>query len=151
MLRTIKFLTLLWFFGTAFDIPVEAGEILNHLINSCSQGLAVTEELAERYRRIDFPDDPTTKCVLRCMALTLGVYDDKNGIHMGNTWLMFRGERTSPADEKEFAEQHYRCIERNLNRVARRDYCGRVYGTYLCYREEFQALVHKMRRLSGLV
>lgn len=104
----------------------------------------------ERYRTGDFPDDGDTKCVMRCIALNLGVYDDLNGIHMHDTWQMFRGGRAA-SEEKAFADQHKKCISQQTKNVPADDYCGRVYAVYQCYKDEYHALLKNIRQGAAKV
>ncbi|XP_058443511.1 general odorant-binding protein 99b-like [Malaya genurostris] len=128
---------------------IEASEKMNQLIEICTAGLDLPPDMIQRYRKTDFPDDPATKCMLRCIGLNLGVYDDLNGVHMHDTWLMFRDGREDASEEKSFADRHYRCIEKELAQVREHDYCGRVYAVYQCYKDEFQTLMRKLRNDAG--
>ncbi|XP_055605952.1 general odorant-binding protein 99a-like [Uranotaenia lowii] len=146
-MKGVQIFGILFLGGLLLVQRTDASKKLNQLIDVCRKGLNVTEEMASAYRRVEFPDDSTTKCVLRCMALNLGVYDDLSGIHMAATWQMFADGR-GPREEKQFAESHFSCIRRNQASVAADDYCGRVWAAYLCYRDEFQALMKKQQKAA---
>ncbi|KXJ77350.1 general odorant-binding protein 99b-like [Aedes albopictus] len=144
-MKAAQVLSRLMIIGVLLTVPANAGELLNRLITVCTQGQNPSAELVQRYRNGQFPDDRNTHCMMRCIALNLGVYDDLNGIHLHDTWLMFRGGR--PASyEKAFAEQHRKCIVHQTSSVPEEDYCGRVYAIYQCYKDEFEALLENIRR-----
>ncbi|XP_062534453.1 general odorant-binding protein 99b-like [Armigeres subalbatus] len=141
----VRYLRFVLIIGMLLTIPVNAGEILNRLIAVCTQGQNSSAELVERYKNGDFPDDHNTHCMMRCVALNFGVYDDLNGIHMHDTWLMFRAGR-SAAQEKSFADQHHKCIAQQTKAFPSDDYCGRVFAIYQCYKEEFQTMLKNIRK-----
>ncbi|XP_058828414.1 general odorant-binding protein 99b-like [Topomyia yanbarensis] len=148
MINLVQITKLLVISGLLLTAPIQANEKLNRLIEVCSTGLDVSQDQIKRYRKVDFPDDTATKCMLRCIGLNLGVYDDLSGVHMHDTWLMFR-EGRNDSDERAFADQHYRCIGGQLARVPENDYCGRVYAVYQCYKDEFETLMRKLGNSSG--
>ncbi|EAT36183.1 AAEL011730-PA [Aedes aegypti] len=144
-MKAVRFLILLVIIGVFHTIPADAGQLLNKLITVCTQGQNPPADLVQRYRNGEFPNDRNTHCMMRCIALNLGVYDDLNGIHMHDTWQMFRRGRPA-SHEKAFAEQHRQCITQQTKDVPLDDYCGRVYAVYQCYKDEYEALLRNVRQ-----
>ncbi|KAL1374956.1 hypothetical protein pipiens_004782 [Culex pipiens pipiens] len=140
MIRTVSTAVFLLFGAAVLAGPAGFNpERLGRLIKVCTKGANVTRELVEGYKRLEFPADPVTKCVMRCIGLNMGVYDDLTGVHMDATWQMFRSGRTD-LEKKAYVDEHLGCIRGNLKSLADDAYCERVYGSYLCYKEEFERL-----------
>ncbi|XP_065078209.1 general odorant-binding protein 99b-like [Ochlerotatus camptorhynchus] len=147
-MKPVQVLGLLVIVAVFLAAPANAGELVNRLISVCTHDQKPSAELLERYKNGDFPDDRDSKCVMRCIGLNLGVYDDINGVHMHDTWQMFRQGRAA-TEEKAFADQHNKCIKQQTKNVPADDYCGQVYAVFQCYKDEYLALLTNIRKAAA--
>uniref|UniRef100_A0A182Q2G8 Uncharacterized protein n=1 Tax=Anopheles farauti TaxID=69004 RepID=A0A182Q2G8_9DIPT len=103
------------------------------LIESCNDSVqGMTEDHKARYRANEYPDDPVTHCFVRCIGMTLNLYDDKEGADLHANW-----ERLGKTvDEAEFVAMRRACLdERNVEMIE--DPCDRAYGAFQCLKEDY--------------
>uniref|UniRef100_A0A182MGZ4 Uncharacterized protein n=1 Tax=Anopheles culicifacies TaxID=139723 RepID=A0A182MGZ4_9DIPT len=112
---------------------VKATDDIGSLIESCSKTVqGMTEELKAGYRTNAFPDDPVTHCFVRCLGLTLNLYDDDKGVDLPANW-----EHLGKVDdEAQFIAKHRACLDdRNLETID--NPCDRAYSAFQCLKEEY--------------
>ncbi|XP_049290642.1 general odorant-binding protein 99b-like [Anopheles funestus] len=112
---------------------VRATDDIESLIDSCSKVVeGMTEDLKARYRANAFPDDPVTHCFVRCLGLTLNLYDDEEGVDLHANWE-YLGKVD---DEIEFIAKHRDCLD-NRNLALIDNPCDRAYSAFQCLKEEY--------------
>ncbi|XP_052891081.1 general odorant-binding protein 99b-like [Anopheles moucheti] len=112
---------------------ISAADDIESLIESCSKIVqGMTEDLKTEYRMNAFPDDPVTHCFVRCLGLTLNLYDDDEGINLHANW-----EHLGRADDEiQFITTHRACLDdRNLETID--NPCDRAYSAFQCLKEEY--------------
>uniref|UniRef100_A0A182NDI7 Uncharacterized protein n=1 Tax=Anopheles dirus TaxID=7168 RepID=A0A182NDI7_9DIPT len=110
-----------------------AAEDIDYLIQSCNDSVqGITEDHKARYRLNEFPDDPVTHCFVRCIGMTLSLYDDEKGADLHANWEHLG----KVVDEAEFVTAHRACLdERNLETIE--DPCDRAYVAFQCLKKEY--------------
>uniref|UniRef100_A0AAG5D0G1 Uncharacterized protein n=1 Tax=Anopheles atroparvus TaxID=41427 RepID=A0AAG5D0G1_ANOAO len=103
------------------------------LIESCGEAVqGLTNDLKAQYRANEFPDDPVTHCFVRCLGLTLKLYDDEQGPDLHANW-----EHLGSVDEEaEFVTQHRLCLD-ELDLEAVEGQCEKAYSVFQCFKNEY--------------
>ncbi|XP_052863381.1 general odorant-binding protein 99a-like [Anopheles cruzii] len=129
--------------------PASYSEFLEVLLD-CFNTLRIPLQRFPAYLAGLFPEDAETKCLLRCVAIKLGVYSDETGADLERHCLQFGLGECCDA----FAQRHALCLQQNS--VPCPDRCTAAYKQELCFQEpmakymdfhfnDFVAQMHKVK------
>uniref|UniRef100_A0A182QAN1 Odorant-binding protein 11 n=1 Tax=Anopheles farauti TaxID=69004 RepID=A0A182QAN1_9DIPT len=108
--------------------PASFLEVLE-IVLDCFNTLRIPLQRFPSYLSGVFPEDPETKCFLRCVAIKLGVYCDENGADLDRHCIQFGlGECC-----ENFANRHLVCLQQNS--IPCPDRCTAAYKQELCFQE----------------
>ncbi|XP_052870985.1 general odorant-binding protein 45-like, partial [Anopheles cruzii] len=111
-------------------------------LHDCMQYLQVPPSRYEEYSALNFPNDPQTKCLVRCVGLNLRWWNDTTGVHTPVIANFFRPDPTDVHYERATKE----CVEHRLKPTfgnpSPQDCCCRAYNTFVCYLENYGNLVY---------
>ncbi|XP_058129337.1 uncharacterized protein LOC131284194 [Anopheles ziemanni] len=119
---------------------------LVEIVLDCFNTLRIPLHRFPSYLTGIFPDDPETKCFLRCMAIKLGVYCDETGADLDRHCLQFGlGECCD-----NFVNRHLTCLQQNSGPCP--DRCTAAYKQELCFQEPIaKYLDYHFQQLVGLL
>ncbi|XP_058065125.1 general odorant-binding protein 45-like, partial [Anopheles bellator] len=111
-------------------------------LRDCMQYLQVPPSRCEQYLALNFPNDPQTMCLVRCVGLNLRWWNDTTGVHTSVIANFFRPD---PSDVQ-YERATQQCVDRRLNPTTAnpslQDCCCRAYNTFVCYLENYGTLVY---------
>ncbi|XP_055586223.1 general odorant-binding protein 99b-like [Uranotaenia lowii] len=76
---------------------------------------------------LDFPDDGSAKCMVKCIMNRMGLFNEKRGAHVGR--LVRQMKFASSSSTKEIRDEIQSCADRDLEQE---DGCDRAYALYQC-------------------
>ncbi|XP_035897326.1 uncharacterized protein LOC118505522 [Anopheles stephensi] len=125
--------------------PASFLELLE-IVLDCFNTLRIPLQRFPSYMSGIFPDDPETKCFLRCVAIKLGVYCDEAGADLDRHCVQFGlGECC-----ENFANRHLVCLQQNS--IPCPDRCTAAYKQELCFQEPIaKYLDYHFHELVGLL
>uniref|UniRef100_A0A182MIH6 Uncharacterized protein n=1 Tax=Anopheles culicifacies TaxID=139723 RepID=A0A182MIH6_9DIPT len=117
---------LLWPYGHCqlVDISKVSLDTRYYTFFGCVRDMNVPEDLVELYKLDIMPDDQVTCCVIRCVGMRLGIYDDKNGLDVDKQYERVKERLT--IDEATYKRGVRNCI-RNIQRGRNLNDCERAY------------------------
>ncbi|XP_052870986.1 general odorant-binding protein 45-like [Anopheles cruzii] len=111
-------------------------------LHDCMQYLQVPPSRYEEYQALNFPNDPQTRCLVRCVGLNLRWWNDTTGVHTSVIANFFRPDPTDVHYERATKE----CVEHRLKPTPAnptlQDCCLRAYNTFECYLQNYGNLVY---------
>uniref|UniRef100_A0A182VZ31 Odorant-binding protein 11 n=1 Tax=Anopheles minimus TaxID=112268 RepID=A0A182VZ31_9DIPT len=119
---------------------------LMEIVLDCFNTLRIPLQRFPSYLSGIFPEDPETKCFLRCVAIKLGVYCDEAGADLDRHCVQFGlGECC-----ENFANRHLVCLQQNT--LPCPDRCTAAYKQELCFQEPIaKYLDYHFHELVGLL
>uniref|UniRef100_A0A182QU73 Odorant-binding protein n=1 Tax=Anopheles farauti TaxID=69004 RepID=A0A182QU73_9DIPT len=106
-------------------------------LHDCMEYLQVPGYRYAEYAANCFPDDPETKCLLRCVGLNLRWWNDTTGVQSA---VMARFFQPDPVDV-EYTNRTAVCLQQALIRHDASDCCCLAYESFLCYLLHYGNLV----------
>nr|XP_040238964.2 general odorant-binding protein 45-like [Anopheles coluzzii] len=91
------------------------------------------------YNKFIYPNDAETQCMVRCMGLNLGWWNDTHGVQEAAMRSFFHPD----PNDCDYERRTYRCLHsQRLDRPAPHDEaCERAYESFRCYYEHYGNLV----------
>uniref|UniRef100_A0A182VYC9 Odorant-binding protein 12 n=1 Tax=Anopheles minimus TaxID=112268 RepID=A0A182VYC9_9DIPT len=106
------------------DISKVSLDTRYYVFFSCVRDMNVPEDLVALYAEDILPDDQVTCCVIRCVGMRLGIYDDMNGLDVDKQYERVKDRLT--IDEATYKRGLRNCI-RNVQRGRNLNACERAY------------------------
>ncbi|XP_055545433.1 general odorant-binding protein 45-like [Wyeomyia smithii] len=95
---------------------------------TCSQYLGISESRVAQYNISIYPSDRDTMCMIRCVGILLGFWDDEKGLLIDNSREFF----PNSGDVAKFSQKALQCVERKLASYDPSDACTRAYFSFRC-------------------
>uniref|UniRef100_A0A182QJ61 Odorant-binding protein n=1 Tax=Anopheles farauti TaxID=69004 RepID=A0A182QJ61_9DIPT len=91
------------------------------------------------YNEYIYPNDTETQCMVRCVGLNLGWWDDANGVQKPALRNYFHPD----PDDCQYERRTYHCLksQRLDCGTQHADPCARAYDSFRCYYEQYGNLV----------
>ncbi|XP_017472956.1 PREDICTED: general odorant-binding protein 99b [Rhagoletis zephyria] len=81
------------------DYVVKSKEDLAHARDHCVSKLTIADDLVEKYKKWEYPDDEKTHCYLKCIFEELGLYDDEKGFDVHKVHHQVAGDKVDHFDD----------------------------------------------------
>ncbi|XP_055643642.1 general odorant-binding protein 45-like [Toxorhynchites rutilus septentrionalis] len=107
------------------DTPNEA---LLQAQTTCVRYLGISESRLVQYNASFYPPDRDTMCMIRCVGIMLGFWDDEKGLLLNSARQFF----PTGNDVGLFSQKVLQCIERKLTSYNPSDACARAYHSFRC-------------------
>uniref|UniRef100_A0A182RKR4 Odorant-binding protein n=2 Tax=Anopheles funestus TaxID=62324 RepID=A0A182RKR4_ANOFN len=91
------------------------------------------------YNDYIYPNDTETQCMVRCMGVNLGWWDDTQGVQEPAIRNYFHPD----PDDKQYKRRAYHCLQSQHldNPASHVDGCERAYESFRCYYEQYGNIV----------
>uniref|UniRef100_U5EUS9 Proteinral odorant-binding protein 99a obp n=1 Tax=Corethrella appendiculata TaxID=1370023 RepID=U5EUS9_9DIPT len=107
--------------------------------SECYSELEISEDLIQKYKKFEFPDEHKTHCYIRCANLKLHLFDDEHGFKVDEIVNLF--ESAHAENVQSFKGDVQKCIDDLENHDE--DKCTWAYKTYMCFLSHHAALIRK--------
>ncbi|XP_017076363.1 general odorant-binding protein 99b [Drosophila eugracilis] len=96
----------------------------------CAEKVHASEELVEKYKKWQYPDDAVTHCYLECVFQKFGFYDPEHGfdVHKIHVQLAGAGGKVSHSDE-----MHQKIANCADSHSKEGDSCSKAYHAGMCF------------------
>uniref|UniRef100_A0A9I3EI14 Uncharacterized protein n=1 Tax=Anopheles dirus TaxID=7168 RepID=A0A9I3EI14_9DIPT len=120
------------------DVPhLAVTKSFSRALQDCMEYLQVPGYRYAEYAANSFPDDPETKCLLRCVGLNLRWWNDTAGVQAA---VMERFFQPDPLDV-EYENRTETCLQQSLMSGDTSDSCNLAYESFMCYLQHYGNLV----------
>uniref|UniRef100_A0AAG5DLW9 Uncharacterized protein n=1 Tax=Anopheles atroparvus TaxID=41427 RepID=A0AAG5DLW9_ANOAO len=106
----------------------------------CVEYLRIPRARLAVYNEHIYPQDTETKCMVRCMGINLGWWNDTEGVKEAAIRTYFHPD----PDDCQYERRTYHCLKsQRLDNYAPQghDPCDRAYETFRCYYEQYGNIV----------
>ncbi|XP_035892547.1 general odorant-binding protein 69-like [Anopheles stephensi] len=123
---------------SSLDVPhLALTKSFSRALQDCMEYLQVPGYRYAEYASNHYPDDPETKCLLRCVGLNLRWWNDTTGVQPA---IMKRFFQPDPADA-EYKNRTAECLEKELPGGDDADCCCSAYESFRCYLQYYGNLL----------
>uniref|UniRef100_A0A182PBV9 Uncharacterized protein n=1 Tax=Anopheles epiroticus TaxID=199890 RepID=A0A182PBV9_9DIPT len=120
------------------DVPhLTLAKSFSRALQDCMEYLQVPGYRYAEYAGNSFPDDPETKCLLRCVGLNLRWWNDTTGVQAAVIEGFFHPD---PVDEQ-YDNRTSECLRNELTHGDTSDCCCLAYESFRCYLKNYGNLV----------
>ncbi|CAD6992769.1 general odorant-binding protein 99a [Ceratitis capitata] len=123
--------------GDHSDYVVKTGEDLARYRDQCVAKLSIPADLVEKYKKWEYPDDEKSRCYLKCVLESFGLFDDAKGFDVHKVHHQLGGGDVDHSNELHGKIEN--CAKEGD--AAGEDACTRAYRGALCFFKENLALV----------
>uniref|UniRef100_A0A240PNH4 Odorant-binding protein 9 n=1 Tax=Anopheles epiroticus TaxID=199890 RepID=A0A240PNH4_9DIPT len=99
----------------------------------CVQSLGVSDELVEKYKSWDFPEDDTTQCYIKCIFNKMQLFDDTTGPIVDNLVVQLAHGR----DADEVRAEIVKCAGSNTDG----NVCHWAFRGFQCFQKNNLSLI----------
>uniref|UniRef100_A0A1I8PTN3 Odorant binding protein n=1 Tax=Stomoxys calcitrans TaxID=35570 RepID=A0A1I8PTN3_STOCA len=122
------------------EYVVKTRENLLQFRNECVAELEVPENLVEQYKKWQYPEDPLTKCYLKCVFTKFGLFDAENGFNVKNIHQQLVGVNAEADHDDEIHGKIESCVDKNEQKS---DACEWAYRGATCFIKNNLQLVQR--------
>ncbi|XP_050067331.1 uncharacterized protein LOC126556152 [Anopheles maculipalpis] len=106
-------------------------------VHDCTEYLQIPKERLMQYMANEFPPDDETKCLLFCVGVDLGWWNNTCGLRVPSIVSYFQPVQ----GDKQYEKRTKECLERRVGAIGSPNSCCQAYETFQCYFQEFGNLV----------
>uniref|UniRef100_A0A182JE64 Uncharacterized protein n=1 Tax=Anopheles atroparvus TaxID=41427 RepID=A0A182JE64_ANOAO len=106
-------------------------------VHDCVEYLQIPKERLMQYLANEFPPDDETKCLLYCVGVDLGWWNNTCGLQVPAIVSYFQPVQ----GDKQYEKRTKECLERRVGAIRSQNSCCQAYETFQCYFQEFGNLV----------
>lgn len=106
-------------------------------VHDCTEYLQIPKERLGQYMANEFPPDDETKCLLFCVGVDLGWWNNTCGLQVPAIVSYFQPVQ----GDKQYEKRTKECLERRVGAIDSPNSCCQAYETFQCYFQEFGNLV----------
>uniref|UniRef100_A0A182RLX5 Odorant-binding protein n=1 Tax=Anopheles funestus TaxID=62324 RepID=A0A182RLX5_ANOFN len=106
-------------------------------VHDCTEYLQIPKERLVQYMANEFPPDDETKCLLFCVGVDLGWWNNTCGLQAPSMISYFQPVQ----GDKQYEKRTKECLERRVGAIESPNSCCQAYETFQCYFQEFGNLV----------
>uniref|UniRef100_A0A182KHK4 Odorant-binding protein 9 n=1 Tax=Anopheles christyi TaxID=43041 RepID=A0A182KHK4_9DIPT len=115
------------------EFVVQTREDLLKYRAECVQSLSVSDELVEKYKSWNFPEDDTTQCYIKCIFNKMQLFDDANGPIVDNLVVQLAHGR----DVDEVRAEIVKCAGSNTDG----NVCHWAFRGFQCFQKNNLSLI----------
>uniref|UniRef100_U5EK30 Proteinral odorant-binding protein 99a obp n=1 Tax=Corethrella appendiculata TaxID=1370023 RepID=U5EK30_9DIPT len=102
----------------------------------CAKELEISNELFEKYKKYEYPDDEATHCFIRCVHKKMQLFTDETG-HIANNVVRQLSQSYGDVDVEIIRTEVKKCIDPNPID----DKCKWAYKGFICFQNSNPELV----------
>uniref|UniRef100_A0A182WEA3 Odorant-binding protein n=1 Tax=Anopheles minimus TaxID=112268 RepID=A0A182WEA3_9DIPT len=123
----------------SLDVPhLTLTKSFTRALQDCMEYLQVPGYRYVEYASNNYPDDPETKCLIRCVGLNLRWWNDTTGMQPAVMERFFHPDET----DAEYENRTAQCLEQHLtNGTELSDCCCVAYESFRCYLQHYGNLI----------
>uniref|UniRef100_A0A182QK55 Uncharacterized protein n=1 Tax=Anopheles farauti TaxID=69004 RepID=A0A182QK55_9DIPT len=106
-------------------------------VHDCTEYLQIPKERLIQYMSNEFPPDDETKCLLFCVGVDLGWWNNTCGLQVPSIVSFFQPVQ----GDKHYEKRTKECLQRRVGAIESPNSCCQAYETFQCYFQEFGNLV----------
>nr|ABW78528.1 odorant-binding protein 99b [Drosophila melanogaster] len=120
------------------DYVVKTHEDLTNYRTQCVEKVHASEELVEKYKKWQYPDDAVTHCYLECIFQKFGFYDTDHGFDVHKIHIQLAGPGVEVHESDEVHQKIAHCAETHSKEG---DSCSKAYHAGMCFMNSNRQLV----------
>ncbi|KAH8267678.1 hypothetical protein KR026_003183, partial [Drosophila bipectinata] len=97
--------------------------------NACAEKVHASEDLVEKYKKWQYPDDAVTHCYLACVFEKFGFYDAEHGFDVHKVHMQLAGPSAHVDHSDEMHQKIAQCAESHKEG----DSCAKAYHAGMCF------------------
>nr|UZH23337.1 odorant binding protein 99b [Anastrepha ludens] len=118
------------------DYVVKTNEDLVEARKQCVSKLSIPDDLVEKYRKWEYPDDEKSRCFLKCIFEQFGLYDDEKGFDIHKIHHQLEGDKVDHSGDVHAKIEN--CAKEGADAA---DACTRAYRGITCFFKNNLSLV----------
>ncbi|XP_017041614.1 general odorant-binding protein 99b [Drosophila ficusphila] len=108
----------------------------------CAEKVHASEELVDKYKKWQYPDDSVTRCYLECVFQKFGFYDPEHGFDVHKIHVQLAGP--NQADHSD--ETHQKIAHCAETHSKEGDSCSKAYHAGMCFmNSNLQLVQHSVK------
>lgn len=108
----------------------------------CADYLFITGETLDRYESNGYPDEPSVRKLLNCIAVNLNAWDEEHQRVKDFVFNQYFVPNTVDCLYKLHTQQ---CLAQNVDTLDKRDRLGRAYHSFKCYYKHYAGIKSEVK------